>query len=339
MRRASEGEGFGDRGQQRLGQVPAGGGQELEALVERQRIGPVRREQWAGLDQLGRDLLRAAVPGAPPNLLPVAADGVDLAVVGDGPEGLGEPPHGMRVRRVALVEERVADHERFGQVGVQLGEPRPRDEALVDDGPARRRRDRELGECPAGGARCALHAPARNHEASFECVVADRRAGLAHRTRHDRLAECGSRCCGRAPEGGGIGRNGRASGGRACPPRRRSVRSARGPRPRPNGRAAGRRRRRPGGRPPNRRRAAASRTGRAAGRPRRRHSTRRRHRTRRDGRAPRDRPAPAAGPGHVTGHPRPPRTRRRTHRARSARRTAGALRGGRSRWSCRRSPR
>ena len=208
MRRASEVERFGDRGEERLREVPAGGREELEPLVERQRIGAVRREQRAGLDQLGRDPLRAAVPGAPPDLLPVAADGVDLAVVGDRPEGLGEAPHGMRVRRVALVEERVADHERFGQVGVQLGEPGARDETLVDHGPARRRRDRQLGEGAARGARCALHAPAGNDEASFEGVVTDRRAGLPHRTRHDRLAERGSRCRGRAPEGGGIGRNG-----------------------------------------------------------------------------------------------------------------------------------
>ena len=138
VRRAPQRERLGDRGEERLRQVPARAGEELEALVERQGIGTVRREQRAGFDQLGRDRLSAAVPGAPPNLLAVAADGVDLAVVGDRPEGLGEPPHGMRVRRIALVEERVADHERFGQVGVQLGEPRPRDETLVDHGSARR---------------------------------------------------------------------------------------------------------------------------------------------------------------------------------------------------------
>ena len=43
------------------------------------------------------------------DLLAVAADRVDLAVVGDRAERLGEPPDRMRVRRVALVEDRVAD--------------------------------------------------------------------------------------------------------------------------------------------------------------------------------------------------------------------------------------
>ena len=208
MRRTSEVERFGDRGQERLGEVPAGGREELESLVERQRIGTVGREERTRLDQLGRDPLRAAVPGAPPDLLPVAADGVDLAVVGDRPEGLGQAPYRMRVRRVPLVEERVADRERFGQVRVQLGKPGARDETLVDHGSARRRRDRQLGEGAARRSCCALHAPAGNDEASFEGVVTDRGTGLPDRTGHDRLAERGSGCGGHAPERCGIGRNG-----------------------------------------------------------------------------------------------------------------------------------
>ena len=93
MRRASQGQRLGDRGQEGGGQVPAGGHQQFERLVERERVRPARREQRPGRQQLGRDRLRAAIAGAAADLLAIAADRVDLAVVGDEPERLGEAPH------------------------------------------------------------------------------------------------------------------------------------------------------------------------------------------------------------------------------------------------------
>ena len=75
------------------------------------------------------------------DLLAIAADRVDLAVVGDRAERLGEPPDRVRVRRVALVEDRVAERQRGAQVREELRQPGAGDQALVDDGPARRRRD------------------------------------------------------------------------------------------------------------------------------------------------------------------------------------------------------
>ena len=55
------------------------------------------------------DLGAGRVGGSAAHLLAVAADRVDLAVVRDRPERLGEPPDRPGVRRVALVEDRVAD--------------------------------------------------------------------------------------------------------------------------------------------------------------------------------------------------------------------------------------
>ena len=53
--RTSEGERLGDRRQQGRRETPAGRGQQLQALVERQRIGAVRREQRSRGGELGGD--------------------------------------------------------------------------------------------------------------------------------------------------------------------------------------------------------------------------------------------------------------------------------------------
>ena len=105
------------------------------------------------------------------NLLAVAADRVDLAVVGDRAERLGQPPDRMRVRRIALVEDRVADRQRRAQVGVEVGKAAPDDQPLVDDRPRRRRRD--------GRARRARRRP----PARRSRVVDARRRGGARRRR------------------------------------------------------------------------------------------------------------------------------------------------------------
>ena len=102
------------------------------------------------------------------DLLAVATDGVDLAVVGDRAERLGEPPDRMRVGGVALVEDRVAELERRAQVGVQIGQPAADDEALVDDRPRRGRRHRQLGEPAAGRAGRGLEAAPGDDQPALE---------------------------------------------------------------------------------------------------------------------------------------------------------------------------
>ena len=156
VRRAAEGRRLGHRGQQRRAQVPAGRDEQLDHLVERLRVGAFRREERPGLDEVaghGRRPPRDGVAGPAPDLLAVAADGVDLAVVGDRAERLGEAPGRLGVRRVALVEQRVAERDRRGEVRVEGREAAAGDEALVDDGPARHRRDRRGRRGPRPGPR------------------------------------------------------------------------------------------------------------------------------------------------------------------------------------------
>jgi hypothetical protein len=78
------------------------------------------------------------------------------------------------IRRVPLVEDRVSELERRAQVRVELGKPASGDEALVDDGPGRRRGHRQLGDATAGHAGCRFKTPARDHQAPLEGVVAER---------------------------------------------------------------------------------------------------------------------------------------------------------------------
>ena len=72
----------------------------------------------------------------------IAADGVDLAVVGHHPERMGQVPGGEGVGRVALVEnrERGGEQRRF-QVGEVLAQLDGREQALVNDGARGERAD------------------------------------------------------------------------------------------------------------------------------------------------------------------------------------------------------
>ena len=160
---ASQGEGLGDGREECRREVPAGRSQELQPLVERQRVGPVRREQRPGGVELRGDGSRTTVAGPPADLLAVAPDRVDLTVVGDRAERLGERPGRRRVRRIALVEERVGDLQRLAQVRVQVGEPITGDQALVHDRGRRGGWDGQRGEGGAGlaGRRLGRRRPGR----------------------------------------------------------------------------------------------------------------------------------------------------------------------------------
>ena len=128
----------------------------------------------------------------------VAAQRVDLAVVGDHPVRVGELPARERVRRVAGVHER----ERRGgalvlQVRVVARQLRGGQHPLVDDRPGGEARDHEVGARrrapPGGGSRraCARtrrrRAPARRRR---------RAAGSAARPRRP-TRRCGARRPGR----------------------------------------------------------------------------------------------------------------------------------------------
>ena len=179
MRRAAQRRRFGHRREERRSEVPAGRDEQLEHLVERLRVRAVGRRA-AGRPRRAPGPVAAARPatasaGPAADLLAIAANRVDLAVVGDRAERLGEVPGRLRVGRVALVEERVAERDRPGEVRVEGREAAAGDEALVDDRPARHRRDRQLPE--AVRARRGLEPPPGEDEPPLELRIRDRPAG------------------------------------------------------------------------------------------------------------------------------------------------------------------
>ena len=191
VRRSSELQGFGDRREQCWGQVPTGHGQQLQALVQRERVGTIRRKQGARRRQLRRDRFRAEVPGPAADLLPVAADRVYLTVVGDRPEGLGKGPGGVRVRGVALVEHRVAHRQGLAKIREEAHQPTSGHQALVDDRQGRGRRDGKICDvatcCPSG----RLQATPGDDQSTLKGDIAEwsRITGGARRAGDDRLCD------------------------------------------------------------------------------------------------------------------------------------------------------
>ncbi len=153
--RAAEGRGLGDEREQGALERPAGRDQQLQGLVERPRVADARGEEGTGVAEPVGGLAAAArdarVVATAAHGLAVPADGVDLAVVRDERERLGERPDGRRVGRVPLVEHRERDVDRRAEVREQLGEAPAGHQALVDDGPRRGGHDGERRPRPANG--------------------------------------------------------------------------------------------------------------------------------------------------------------------------------------------
>ena len=125
---------LGDEAHQRLAHLPTSVDKQLERVVERGGVRPLRPDHPA---QLGLEL---GLAGVHPR--PVSRNRVDLAVVREHAERLGESPVRHRVGRVALVEDRQAALAGLVvQVQVEVGEPSARHQALVHERAARARRD------------------------------------------------------------------------------------------------------------------------------------------------------------------------------------------------------
>ena len=198
MRRPAQAGRLGHQREQRGLERPAGRDQQLERLVERPRVRHARREEGTGrAEAVGRVPAArgdAGVVAPAADRLAVAAHGVDLAVVGDVPERLGERPHGLRVGGVALVEQGEREVDRRREVGEQAGEAAAGDEALVDDGLRRRRDHRERRQ--AGRACRRVGAAAGAGERELELGVGRRRPAAGP-------APGGSRAGRRRPRGRG----------------------------------------------------------------------------------------------------------------------------------------
>ena len=169
---------LGDHHHQRVREAAAGEHEQLEHVVERRRVraaGPDDRQHLLEVvaEQLGAQLrLARAHP------VDVAAQRVDLAVVGDHPVRVRELPARERVGREARVDER---QRGLGplvlQVGVVAQQLRRGEHALVDDRAARERGDDEVR--PGG----QLGHPADHVELALERVLVVRRGRRTPRRR------------------------------------------------------------------------------------------------------------------------------------------------------------
>ena len=203
--------GLGQQRRQRGRDAPAGCDEQLDGLVERGRIGAVPVDDRSAV-QDGRQQSRGVgVTGTAANLNPVAADSIDLAVVGDDPERLGESPGRVSIRCVALMEGGKCHAPAGREVWVERRQLVTRDEALVDDRPTRARRNREVGNAVAGGA--AVDPATGQEQAALEGPVRDRPPTRGDRTGHEHLEERGPRRARRGPEDRWIGRDDTSPGG------------------------------------------------------------------------------------------------------------------------------
>ncbi len=93
------------------------------------------------------------------------------------------------------MEDGVRHRNRSAKVRIQIWQSATDDQALVDDRPRRRRRNRDLGHDAAGRPGSRLEASASNDQPPFERVVAERPVilGRPGRARNDRLRECRAR--------------------------------------------------------------------------------------------------------------------------------------------------
>ena len=112
----------------------------------------------------------------------IAFNRVDLAIVSEHPEGLGQVPGRKGVGRIALVIDREIGDETFiQQIGIKRGHLFGQEHALVDDRPAGQRADVKIGDLR--GQHRFFDAPADDVEIALKIAF-----GVASRGRdHDLL--------------------------------------------------------------------------------------------------------------------------------------------------------
>ena len=132
---------LGNHHQHGVGQAATAEVQQFEYFVEGRRVGCLRCADRREPGQVAGDL-RAGQHGlAGVHAVAVAAHGVDLTVVGDEAERMGQRPGGERVGGEPAVHDRDRAHTAFvSQVRKVLGQLHCREHALVDHGAAGQRR-------------------------------------------------------------------------------------------------------------------------------------------------------------------------------------------------------
>ena len=179
--------GLGDHHHHRVRDRAAAEHEQLEHVVERRRVRPAVADDRDDLLQVVAEQLRGELRLAGAHPVDVAAQRVDLAVVGDHPVRVGELPARERVGREAGVHERQARGDarvaQVGEVARQLGRGQ---HPLVDHRPAREARHRELG------AGLALDHPADHVQLALErFLVLDLLGGLDHHLADQRRGQPG----------------------------------------------------------------------------------------------------------------------------------------------------
>ena len=172
--------GLRDQHRDRVRRRAAAEHEQLDEAVERGRVGDVVAQQRADLVDVVAEQRRGQLELARAHPVAVAAQRVDLAVVGEHPVRVGQLPAREGVGGEARVHEREAAHEALvAQVGEVARELRSREHALVDHGAAREAGDREPVELGA------LHHAADHVELALERVL----VGDALARAHEQLAD------------------------------------------------------------------------------------------------------------------------------------------------------
>ena len=157
--------GLRDHHHQRVREAAAREHEQLEHVVERRRVRAARPDDGQDLLEVVAEQLRAQLRLARAHPVDVAAQRVDLPVVGDQPVRVRELPARERVGREARVDERERRPRPLVlQVGVVAQQLRGGEHPLVDDRAARERGDDQIG---AGGQ---LGDPADHVELALERV-------------------------------------------------------------------------------------------------------------------------------------------------------------------------
>ena len=147
---------FGDHHEHRLGQRVAAHVEQLQHLVEAggvaHPLGAHREQPLQVAGEVGR--VQQGFSG--PHPVAVALHGVDLAVVGDEPVGVGQRPRRERVGGEPGVDHgQGAGHSGVAQIGVELAELGGGEHPLVDDGPVGQAGEVAVGELAGLGAQRA----------------------------------------------------------------------------------------------------------------------------------------------------------------------------------------
>ena len=148
-----------------MGSLASRGDEQLEHVVERGGVGLTGLDERQELLQVVAEKRRGKRGLAGGEGVEVALEGVDLAVVREGAEGVGERPTREGVRGIALVDEREGrDEVRIREVLVEVLHLRCEEEALVDD------RLRGTG-ADVAVLRLQLDLAADDEELAFEVVL------------------------------------------------------------------------------------------------------------------------------------------------------------------------